>query len=167
MLYVNRIKKLSGLSFSTKKFIQFYNWKNCAPSISVPLKKDLSECRVAIVSSAGLIVKDKQEPFDSGLKMGDSSYRIIPSNISSNNLEEYHRSDTFDHSGVVDNPFSVFPIPHLIDLAKEGFIGSVSDKHISLMGSIINPSQLIKQTIPEIFSILKDEQVDLVIFIPV
>ena len=81
MLYVNRIKKLSDLSFSTKKFIQFYNWKNCAPSISVPLKKDLSECRVAIVSSAGLIVKDKQEPFDSDLKMGDSSYRIIPSNI--------------------------------------------------------------------------------------
>ena len=167
MLNINKIKKLSDQSYSTKKFIQFYNWKNCKPETSNSLKKDLSECRIAIVSSAGLIVKDKQKPFDANIKRGDCSYRIIPSNILSENLEEHHRSNTFDHSGVLSNPFSVMPIPHLLDLVKEGFIGSVSKKHISLMGSIIETSKLTNNTIPEIFKILKNEEVDIVIFIPV
>ena len=167
MLSVKKIKKISHLSFSTKKFLQFYNWKNCYPSKSIKLNKALSQSKVAIVSSAGLVIKDEQEPFNQNIKMGDSSFRVIPSSITPSRLEEHHISDTFDHSGIHSNPFTGMPINHLLNLEKKGFVGSVSNKHISLMGSIINPSNLINDTIPKIISIFKNENIDIAIFIPV
>ena len=167
MLSVKKIKKISHLSFSTKKFLQFYNWKNCYPSKSIKLNKALSQSKVAIVSSAGLVIKDEQEPFNQNIKMGDTSFRVIPSSITPNRLEEHHRSDTFDHSGIQSNPFTGMPINHLLSLEKKNFVGSVSNKHISLMGSIINPSNLINDTIPKIISIFKNENIDIAIFIPV
>ena len=37
--------------------------------------------------------------------MGDTSFRLIPSDVNFDELEEHHRSDTFDHSGIKSNPF--------------------------------------------------------------
>ncbi|MDC1050713.1 glycine/sarcosine/betaine reductase selenoprotein B family protein [Candidatus Marinimicrobia bacterium] len=167
MLSVKKNKKLNYLPFTTRKFLQFYSWKNCLPTNSINLNKKIKDCKVAIVSSAGLIVKNEQQPFDSSIKMGDSSFRIIPSNVDCDNLEEHHRSDTFNHTGIQTNPFSVMPIPHLLDLCKERFIGSVNNRHVSLMGSIVDPKQLVKKTIPEIVTLFKEDNVDIVIFIPV
>ena len=167
MLNVNKIEKLSHLSFQVKKFLQFYPWKNCSPKNSTNLLKKINECNVAIVSSAGLVIHNQQEPFDSKIKFGDYSYRVIPSNIKANNLREYQKSRGVDHSGIIENPFSAMPIPHLSDLRREGFIKSVNKRHISIMGSTINTSKLINQTIPEIINILTSDQVDIVIMIPV
>ena len=99
--------------------------------------------------------------------MGDTSFRIIPSNINANNLEEHHRSNSFDHFGIKTNPFSALTIPHLLDLSNEGFIKIINNRNISLMGSIINPSNLIKESIPKIINILKMDNVDIVILIPI
>ena len=167
MLKIKQIAKLSHLSLSTKIFLEFYNWKNCYPLQSKHLEKKISDSKVAIISSAGLVINNDQEPFDNNVKMGDSSFRIIPSDVNSNSLSEYHRSDTFDHSGIKSEPFTALPIPHILDLVKEGFIGSISDSHISIMGSIVNPSNLIDKTIPNIISILKREEVDITLLIPV
>tara|TARA_B110000438_G_scaffold275187_1_gene295955 strand:+ start:261 stop:764 length:504 start_codon:yes stop_codon:yes gene_type:complete len=167
MLSVDKIKKISHLSLDVKNFLRLYPWKNCMPASYSKLYKNINECKVAIVSSAGLVIKNNHEPFNSKIKMGDSSFRIIPSNTASKNLIECHKSKTFDHSGIKNNPFSAMPIPHLLDLAENGFIGSVNKRHISLMGSIINPSKLIKETIPQIIDIFKQDKVDIVIFIPV
>ena len=167
MLDISNSKKLSHLSYKIKKFLQFYPWKDCSPNYSKSLQKRINECKVAIVSSAGLIVKNKQKPFDLKMKFGDSSFRIIPSDIKKNELKEYHKSNSFDHSGINLDPFSVMPIPHLIELKKEGIIGSINHRHISLMGSNINTSTLIKKTIPEIVKIFKEDKVDIVLLIPV
>ena len=59
------------------------------------------------------------------------------------------------------------PINHLLSLVNKGIISSISNNHISLMGSIINPSKLINDSIPKIVSIFKNENVDIAIFIPV
>ena len=150
MLNINKIKKLSHLSFKVKKFLQFYPWKNCSPINSINLSKKINECRVAIVSTAGLILHKKHKPYDSKIKFGDTSFRIIPSNINSKDLREYQHSDGFDHSGINADPFSAMPIPHLSNLMKEGFIGSVNKRHISLMGATINTRKLINETISSI-----------------
>ena len=92
---------------------------------------------------------------------------IINPSTKKNDLKEYHRSDTFDHSNIKSDPFSVLPIPHLLDLVKEGFIKSVNKRHISLMGSIISPSKLINESIPKIIEIFNEDKVDIAIFIPV
>jgi len=167
MLNIEKIKKLSHLSFTIKKFLKFYPWKNCSPKNSIILEKKLNECNVAIVSSAGLINNVNHLPFDHSIKFGDTSFRVINPNVEKNDLKEYHRSDTFDHSNIKSDPFSVLPIPHLFDLVKEGFIKSVSSRHISLMGSIISPSKLINESIPKIIEIFNEDKVDIAIFIPV
>ncbi|MAV59171.1 MAG: hypothetical protein CMG07_04375 [Candidatus Marinimicrobia bacterium] len=167
MIKINKSKKLSHLSFKIKKFLQFYPWKDCTPSQFKNLDKKLSECNVAIVSSAGFVIKNKQKPFDINDKFGDSSYRVIPSNINSNELEEYQKSNSFDHSGIKSDPFSALPISHLYDLCKDGLIGSVNSRHISLMGANINTSKLIKKSVPEIVQIFKEDKVDIILFIPV
>ncbi|RPH01774.1 MAG: hypothetical protein CBD13_001230 [Candidatus Pelagibacter sp. TMED153] len=167
MLEIKKIKKLSHLSFSIKKFLKYYPWKNCNPKKSNNLTKELNSCNIAIVSSAGLVVNQIQKPFNHNIKFGDWSYRVIPKNIEANELKEYQKSNSFDHSGVKEDPFSVLPIPHLVDLENEGFIGSVNKRHISLMGATINTSKLINQTIPNIIEIFKEDDVDIVIFIPV
>ena len=69
--------------------------------------------------------------------------------------------------GIKNDPFSALPIPHLVDLCEEGFIGAVNSRHISLMGSTINTGKLINKTIPEIINIFHMDKVDIAIFIPV
>ena len=167
MINFKHNKKISKLALPTRKFLQIYNWANCHPLKSATISKKLIDSKVAIISSAGLVVKNVQKPFDTSLKMGDTSFRIIPSNISPKELEEHHKSNTFDHSGVRSNPFSVMPINHLKSLKEEGIIGSFSSQHISVMGSIINTSKLVKNTIPEIVSFLTKEKVDIALLIPV
>ena len=167
MLDVKKIEKLSHLSFKVKKFLQFYPWKDCSPTINTTLLKEICESRVAIISSAGFVIDGKQNPFDLSMRFGDPSYRIISANTTSNQLKEYQKSDGFDHSGIKQDPFSAIPIQHLFDLNDEGFIGSVSDRHISLMGSTINTKELISATIPNIVSTLQSDKVDIAIFIPV
>lgn len=167
MSRVENIKKLSHLSFAVKKFLKYYPWNDCNPSQSKKLDKKISDCKVAIVSSAGLVVDDEHEPFDNNIKFGDWSYRVISKDVDSSKLKEYHTSNSFDHSGIKKNPFSALPITHLKELEKQGYIGSVSERHISLMGSNINKKKLLKHSVPKIIDIFKNDNVDIVIFVPV
>ena len=167
MLKINKIEKLSHLSFDIKIFLKLYPWKNCKPSKSQSPHKKLNESKVSIISSAGLSIQNKQEPFNSKIKGGDCSFRIIPSNINMAELRESHRSKTFDHSGIRSNPSTAMPIPQLEDLVNEGFIGSINNRHFSFMGSIINTRELIHDSIPKIISMLTEDKVDIVLFIPI
>ena len=167
MSRVENLKKLSHFSFAVNKFLKYYPWIVCNPNQSKKLDKKISDCKVAIVSSAGLVVDDEHEPFDNNIKFGDWSYRVISKDVDSSKLKEYHTSNSFDHSGIKKNPFSALPITHLKELEKQGYIGSVSERHISLMGSNINKKKLLKHSVPKIIDIFKNDNVDIVIFVPV
>ena len=81
MLNIENIVKVSHLSFAIRNFLKLYPWKNCSPKKFYNFKKKLSECNVAIVSSAGLINKLNHLPFDHSIKFGDTSFRVINSNV--------------------------------------------------------------------------------------
>ena len=167
MLDVFKIPKLNHLSTKNKTGLSLYPWKNCQPDSSHQLQKPLAECNLAIVSSAGLYDLHSQETFDSTILGGDYSYRIIPSDINMKALREGHRSNSFDHEGIRENPSSGLPIPQLNALVKEGYIGKINYRHFSIMGSIIAPAWFIKNTIPDIVKYLKEDQVDVVLLVPV
>ena len=167
MLDVFKIPKLSHLSTKNKTALSLYPWKNCKPDLYNQLQKPLAECSVAIVSSAGLYDVHSQETFDSTILGGDFSYRIIPSDINMDSLREGHRSNSFDHEGIRENPSTGLPIPQLNALVKEGYIGKINYRHFSIMGSIIAPTRFIKNTIPDIVKCLKEDQVDIVLLVPV
>jgi len=167
MLDVFKIHKLSHLSTKNKIALSLYPWKNCKPDLYNQLQIPLTECNIAIVSSAGLYDVYSQETFDSTILGGDFSSRIIPSDINMNSLREGHRSNSFDHEGIRENPSTGLPIPQLNAMVKEGYIGKVNSRHFSIMGSITAPTRFIKNTIPDIVKYLQSDHVDLVLLVPV
>src|SRR5260370_42188048 len=90
----------------------------------------LPQRRVAIVSSAGLVVRG-ENPF----RGRDPDYRAIPSTVAAGDLLCSHISINFDRTGFQEDWNVVFPLDRLTDLAVEGTIGSVAATHYSFMGA--------------------------------
>jgi len=90
----------------------------------------LSQRRVAIVSSAGLVVRG-ESPF----RGRDADYRVIPAATKADELLISHISINFDRTGFHEDWNVVFPLDRLRELAAEGMIGGVASTHYSFMGA--------------------------------
>jgi D-proline reductase (dithiol) PrdB len=97
----------------------------------------LNERRVAIVSSAGLVVRGGRV-----FRGRDGDYREIPSTTAANDLLCSHISINFDRNGFQEDWNVVFPIDRLKELAAEGTIGSVAATHYSFMGAT-DPAEMV------------------------
>ncbi len=98
-----------------------------APFVAPPA---LGDCRVAIVSTAGLGLRGER-PFH----LGATDYRVIPGDVAAGDLVMTHISSNFDRTGFQQDRNVVFPLDRLRELAEEGEIGSVADYHYSFMGA--------------------------------
>jgi D-proline reductase (dithiol) PrdB len=116
--------------------------------------------RVAIVSSAGLVVRG-EKPF----RGRDADYRVIPSSTRPDQLMLSHISINLDRSGFQEDWNVVFPLDRLNELAAEGTIGSVAATHYSFMGAT-DPVQM-ESYAREVAGHLRHDQVDAVIISPV
>ncbi len=140
--------------------------ENPASTAITPLRKALSACTVAVVTTAGLSLPN-QPPFDASIKMGDSSFREFPGDISPQLLEMNHRSWSFDQTGVLRDRNLVMPLDRLREMQQRGEIGTIAPHHYSFMGSIVGPSKLTKQSAPEVAHRLVQDGVDVVLLTPV
>jgi D-proline reductase (dithiol) PrdB len=84
----------------------------------------LPQRRVAIVSSAGLVVRG-EEPF----RGSDADYSAIPADTQANDLLISHISINFDRTGFQEDWNVVFPLDRLNELAAGGVIGEVAQTH--------------------------------------
>ena len=157
---------IGEFALKDRLFLRTYRWRRIDPVPRAPLGKPLRDCRVAIVSSAGFVLPS-QEPFDTGVRGGDPSFREIPADTDVSILVDMHRSETFDHAGMRDDPNLVLPIDRMRELAERGRIGSVNRRHLSFMGGITAPGRLIKYTAPEAARQLVSDAVDAALLIPV
>jgi D-proline reductase (dithiol) PrdB len=157
---------LSEFPLKYRLFLKTYRWRRVEPVPWTPLKKPLRDCRLVLVSSAGIVGSD-QKPFDNSIRGGDPSIREISVDVAASTLIETHRSDAFDHSGIRQDPNLAFPIDRLRELTEAGRIGSLNHRHISIMGSVTAPGRLIKKTIPHVVPQLVSDGVDIAILIPV
>ncbi|MGD0275113.1 MAG: glycine/sarcosine/betaine reductase selenoprotein B family protein [Syntrophales bacterium] len=157
---------LNELSLTTRLFLVAYPWRRIDPVPWTPLRKPLSQCRLALVSSAGFVLPG-QPSFDVSIRGGDTSFRDIPSDVDVCTLVESHRSEAFDHSGMREDLNLVFPIDRVRELAAMGRIGSVNHRHLSCMGSITAPGRLIKKTAPAAVQKLVEDGVDIALLVPV
>lgn len=120
----------------------------------------LSRRRIAIVSTAGLH-KRGDRPFTSL----SEEYRIIPGDITANDLIMSHISTNFDRTGFQQDWNVVFPIDRLRELADQGSIGSVADFHYSFMGAT-DPMKM-EPLARDLAGLLKKDRVNGVILVPV
>ncbi len=157
---------LQDLPLLLRARLRLYTWRRVDPVPKARLSRPLRACRVALVTTAGL-VPPGLVPFDMDMLGGDFSYRIIPGDIDVSTLQEFHRSETFDHAGIAEDPNLAFPLDRLHELAVSGEIGEVAPRHLSFMGSITAPGRLIKRTAPEAAQLLRDDATDIALLVPV
>ncbi|MCP3983313.1 MAG: hypothetical protein GY723_02935 [bacterium] len=158
--------EFNEFSITVRAVLGAYRWRRIDPVPWTPLEKPLSECRLALVSSAGFVLPD-QQPFDESLRGGDFSYRRIPSDVEGSEFIDTHRSESFDHTGLGSDPNLAFPIDRARELVASGRIGSLARSHLSFMGSITAPGRLVRDTAPEAASLLAHDSVDIALLIPV
>jgi len=120
----------------------------------------LARRRVAVVSSAGLVVRG-ETPF----RGRDPDYRVIPAETGPENLLISHISINFDRTGFQEDRNVVFPIDRLNELAADGEIASVARTHYSFMGAA-DPLEM-EPHARELAGRLKQDDVDAVILPPV
>ena len=165
--------RLDDVELTERLLLKAYPFSRYGPrpnnpaSLAVtPLRKPLAACTVALITTAGLSLPD-QPPFDTSIRMGDSSFREFPGDISPQALEMNHRSWAFDQTGILRDRNLALPLDRLREMQARGEIGAIAPHHYSFMGSIIGPTKLIKQSAPEVARRLGADGVDVVLLAPV
>lgn len=129
------------------------------------LRKPLVDCRVAIVTTAGVHLRD-QTPFDMENPDGDPTFREIPGLPERDDLFITH--DYYDHRDADEDINVVFPIDRLNDVAAEGRIAGPAPLHLGFMGHIDGPlvETLLHETAPAAARRLQEAEVDCVLLTP-
>jgi len=97
-----------------------------------PFTGDPAAARIALVTSAGVFVQGRQEPFDAANPYGDLSSRPIPLATPPARLGLAH--EHYDHAAAARDLNVVYPVDRLRELAQAGMIGAVLDPSFSVMG---------------------------------
>lgn len=158
--------KLSDLKSSSQRFIKNYPF----PALSAPafnrLAKPLDQCRVALITTAGLHLHD-DSPFSSAFLSSDCSYRLIPNSARMTDLSISHTSGDFDKSGIEEDLNVVFPVDRLEELVSAGKLASAASSHYSFMGSLPRTGDLRKKTAPAVATLARRDAVDIALLTPV
>lgn len=158
--------KITDLPLWLRATLKLYPWRRVTPTPLVHLAKPLAECRVALVTTAGLVAPGGI-PFDESVRGGDWSYRVIAGSVDVASLGEFHRSGSFDHAGIEADRNLALPLDRLHELVLDRSIGGVAPRHLSFMGSITAPGRLIQRSAPEAAELLVQDEVDLALLVPV
>ena len=130
--------------------------RRCVPF--TPFDKELSAAIVTLVSATGCYGSD-QEPFPIE-DPGDVSYRVIAGATETRALRIAHHH--YDHTEADTDPNIVFPLDTLRELASDGVIAGINDKHYSY-GFTTRLRELYETTFPEIAGLLERSKTKLVL----
>jgi len=172
MSITNRIKNRLIAKVITRypnlaqRFITAYEpWESGESIPWTPLKKPLSECKLAVVTTSGVHHR-QQEAFDMQDSEGDPSFRAITGATIGEDFKITH--DYYDHSDAEKDLNIVLPLDRLRELHQEGIIGRLADTHYSFMGHIDGRhiATLISQSAKQVVENLRQDEVDIVLLTP-
>ena len=164
---VDSYRYLSGI---TKRMIKSWiKMEQPRPIPWTPLRKELSDCTIAMISTGGIALKTDR-PFDQDGERqnpwwGDPSYRILPNTATEQDVRLYHLH--IDPRYGEQDLNCMFPLQRLKELEAAGEIGRSAARHYSFMGYILRPEKLLQETTPQIIRNLQEDQVDVVVLVPV
>jgi D-proline reductase (dithiol) PrdB len=158
------------LDFATRQVMKAWAARQAEGGVIpfTPLAKPLSECTVALLSTAG-VARNDDRPFDQEGERrdpwwGDPSFRVIPHGTTEKDVRLYHMH--------IDPRFGesdldvVLPMRRLTELFREGLVGPPASAHYSMMGYILEPTELIEKTAPAIAERMRAERVDAAALVP-
>ncbi len=157
--------RLETLSEVQRRTLEFFPCLEHDDTPWVAPDKPLSQSKVALVTSAGLHLRDDQ-PFTRDTPGGESTYRVIPSDCDPSDVVQSHFSIGFDHTGIYRDINVTFPVDRLRELKERGEIGSLSANYYSFMGALRDASTVINETGPEVARCMKGKGVDVALLTP-
>lgn len=134
-----------------------------------PFEKRLSEAKIALLTSSGMFLEGSQEPFDLERERteptwGDPTFRIIPAESGPIGIAHLHIS----HEDIFDDPNIALPIDRLGEMVDEGVVGTVAQRHLSVMGfQGVSIEGWRSEAAPGIIDLLHEDEVDGLILAPV
>ena len=126
-----------------------------------PLTKPLADCRVALVTTAGLHVRGDR-PF----VPGDPSYRIIPTETPPGEMLQSHSSIGFDRVPIQQDLNVTLPLDRIRELVERHEVGAFASNCYSFMGAQRDASRIDAETAPEVARLLLEDHVDVVVLTP-
>lgn len=140
-----------------------YDWSRYDDAPFTPLKKPLSECRVAMLTSGGVSLCG-MPPFNPDAR-NDLRLDEVPSSSDSDGFQIH--DSYYDHADADRDLNCIFPLDRLRELQAGGEIGSIAERHWSgFMGRIYKRAAVINEKAPELVRALKADGVDLLLALP-
>lgn len=124
-----------------------------------PLRKPIAQCKVALMSSGGLLYRDQPR-----FHREDATYRAIPKNATQADLAIWHFGYRTADAEADHN--CVFPLARMRELETDGTIGELSDPAYSFMGGIYSARKVRDELAPRIADELKRRQIDAFYLVP-
>ena len=143
----------------------------------VPLRKPLSESRLALLTSSGhFVAGDDPEPFGvKNMTQEEAMDRIgeflkteptlssIPTDTPRENLRVRHGG--YDIRGAQSDPNVAFPMERLLELKRDEVIGELVPHAFSFVGAC-SQLLLLKDTVPEWVKLFKQQRIDAIVLVP-
>ena len=136
-----------------------------------PFEPRLAGATIALLSSAGLYVKGRQEPFDldgerENPLWGDPGHRVIPAGTPAGDLGMCHLH--VNNADVLEDPNIALPHDVLAELAAAGTVGAVAPEHLTVMGyQEAGLAGWRDQAAPAVIEVLQRDGADGVVLAPV
>ena len=124
-----------------------------------PLKKPLSQSKLALIGSGGILYRDQHR-----FHREDASYRLIPKDAAQTDLSVWHFGYRTADAEADHN--CVFPLRALRDLDAAGVIGEFADPAYSFMGGIYSARKVRDELAPQIADELTRAHVDAFFLVP-
>ena len=151
-------------------------YEGCGPfpgeqaPVWAPFEKRLASSTIGLLSSAGMYVKEAQQPFDLDRERaqpdwGDPGWRSIPAASTPRDLGVAHLH--LNHEDLLADPEIALPMRLLGELASEGMIGRAAAEHVAVMGfQDRRLEDWRRATAPEIVAHLREQAADGLILAP-
>jgi D-proline reductase (dithiol) PrdB len=132
--------------------------------------KPLAEARIALVTTAGINVRDMEPPFDYDREWdhpmwGDPTYRTLPRDLRQEQVQTGHLHINNDD---LDADVNIgLPVHRMLELESGGVIGSLASRNFSFMGYQPDTTEWRERYAPEVAAKLQEDAVDGVLLTPV
>ena len=120
----------------------------------------LSDCRVALISTAGLMRRD-----DANVPAGTGGYRTIDGTVADADILINHVSINFDRTAFAEDINSVFPRRRLAELEQQKIIEQAASEHYSFMGA--TAPEHMEEHVRTLATELKSKNINTVCLLPV
>jgi D-proline reductase (dithiol) PrdB len=137
-----------------------YQWVvNADPPPWTPLAKPIAECKVALMSSGGMLYRDQPR-----FHREDASYRLIPKNATQADLDVWHFG--YRTADAASDHNCVFPLARMRELEADRTIGALADPAYSFAGGVYSARKVREELAPRIVDELQKARIDAFYLVP-